>query len=202
MKRSVRLLAPLLVACACSGAHAAVVYYVSTGIQGALAPIDSANVQYWEFAVSSTVNDFGGGNFTMKRANSNTTQGITFTLYDGTYANRLSSTVLMSVTRPASGAGSVGTTYAATTFGTGSAVTLLAGRTYTITLTSAAATNASYSIKGGSDVPLGWVDGAGTAVPDATVGAAVTTESVVPAPGAAALLAMAGLAVRSRRRGA
>jgi hypothetical protein len=181
-------------------AHASVVYYVSTGIAGQLAPIDSANDQYWEFAVSSTINDFGGGNFTMKRANNNSTQDITFTLYQGTYANRLTSSVLMTKTLPASGAGAVSTSFANTVFGTGSAVTLSVGQTYTIVLSSLAATNASYAIKGGADTPLGWVDQNGNSVPDATVGAAVTTTSLVPGPGAAVTLAFAALAARGRRR--
>lgn len=198
MKRSVRLLAACVSVHAAAAAHGAVVYYVSTGQAGALASIDTANTQYWEFALSTGVTDFGGGNFVMKRSNANNSSSITFTLYDGTYANRLSSTVLMSVTLlPAS----VTTSYSQTIFSTGSALSLLANRTYTITLTSSAATNQSYAIKGGTGVPLGWVDSAGNSV-TVPSGAVITTDPVpVPGPGAAVTLALAGLgSARSRRR--
>ena len=169
-------------------------YYVSTGQSGALASIDVSNTQYWEFSLANGMSGFAGGNFVMKRGG--TTESISFNLYQGSFANRLSSTVLMSVTLPST---SLSNSFTATIFSSGT-ISLAANTLYTITLTSNAATNQSYAIKGGTGVPLGWVDSAGNSV-SAPSGATITNDPApIPAPGAAAAFVLGALGARSRRR--
>lgn len=183
--------AAVLTSCACmsSTAHAAI--FVSTGQTGAQVQCDINHTQHWTYSVSQDVGDIGGALLTMKRG-PQTSASISFVIYEGTLADLALATNLLSVTL---GPSDFTQNWSPIAF-SATPITLLAGRTYTAVLYSDAIDSQSqaYFIKGGSESPLAFVDQNGT--PVSTGGQVVPP---VPAPGAIALLAIAGVVGRRRR---
>ena len=167
--------------------------FVTTGQTGAQVQCDVNHTQSWTFSVSSDIVGIDGALLTMKRGSA-TTSAITFRIFEGTLANAGTAIDLLSVSlNPTAFTQSFG----GVLFQASSAITLRAGRTYTGMLFSSAvdAQSKAYFIKGGSDAPLAWCDQSGATV---SPGSVLTTGSV-PAPGAAALVAIAGALSRRRR---
>ncbi len=165
--------------------------FVSTGQTGAQVQCDINHTQHWTYSVSENVSDIGGALLTMK-GGSQTTSPISFVIFEGTYADFGSSAYLLSVTLDSSAF-----TQAFTPIEFFSTpISLLAGNVYTAVLFSSAgdSQNAAYFIKGGSDTPLKFVNELGDPI---TNGPSITPPT--PAPGALALLALAGFAARRRR---
>ncbi len=165
--------------------------FVSTGQSGAQVQCDVNHTQHWTYSVSEDISDIAGALLTMKRG-PQTSASITFSIYEGDYSIFGSAVNLLSVTlMPADFTQSWSPILFDST-----PIALLAGRTYTAVLFSAAADNQNqaYFIKGGSETPLAFVDENG--VPTTGGG---QIQPPTPAPGAIALLALAGLAGRRRR---
>lgn len=165
-----------------SSAHAGV--FVSTGQQGAQVQCDVNHTQSWTFTMAFNLTDVQGALFTMKRG-SQTSESINFRIFEGVLANAGTATNLLSIT--------LAPTAFAQSFSPvrfqGAGITLMAGRTYTGVLSSAAQDSQSkaYFIKGGSGTSVTWVDQVG---------------NPVPVPGAAALVGLAGACAGRRRRAA
>lgn len=166
--------------------------FVSTGQTGAQVQCDVNHTQSWTYSVSQDVQGIGGALLTMKRG-SQTTAQITFSIFEGTFADYGTAMPLLSVTL---GPSAFTQAFTPVSF-FDSPIDLLAGRVYTAVLASSAIDSQSqaYFIKGGSDTPLRFVDENGT---DVTGVGGITPPA--PAPGALALLGLAGLAGRRRRR--
>lgn len=173
-----------------STAEAAI--FVSTGQSGAQVQCDINHTQHWTYSVSQDVSDIGGALLTMKRGPS-TSATISFVIFEGTFNDFPFATNLLSVTL---GPSAFTQSWSPIAFST-NPISLLAGRTYTAVLFSDAVDTQStaYFIKGGSETPLAFVDESGTPV---TTGGEVVPPGV-PAPGAMALLALAGIVGRRRR---
>lgn len=165
--------------------------FVSTGQTGAQVQCDINHTQHWTYSVSQDVADIGGALLTMKRG-PQTSASISFAIYEGTFADFALATNLLQVTL---GPSDFTQNWSPISF-SASPITLLAGRTYTAVLYSNAvdAQSKAYFIKGGSESPLAFVDQNGTPV---TTGGQVVPP--VPAPGAIALVGLAGLVARRRR---
>ncbi len=166
--------------------------FVSTGHTGAQVQCDYQHFQHWTYSVSEDVTDISGALFTMK-SGSQTTAAIDFVIFEGTYSDYGSATNLLSVTL---GPDAFTTQFTPVMFSS-TAITLIAGHTYTAVLASHALDPQSeaYFIKGGSESPLSFVGPDGVRW---TGGGQITPPT--PAPGVAALFALAGFACRPRRR--
>jgi MYXO-CTERM domain-containing protein len=165
--------------------------FVSTGQTGAQVQCDVNHTQHWTYSVSADVADISGALLTMKRG-SQTTASIGFVIFEGLFSDFGTATNLMSITlSPAAFTQS----FSPVEF-SGTPFNLIAGRTYTAVLFSSAVDSQSeaYFIKGGSETPLRFVDETGTNV---TTGGQISPP--VPAPGALALLGLAGFIARRRR---
>ncbi|MFM7051564.1 MAG: PEP-CTERM sorting domain-containing protein [Planctomycetota bacterium] len=165
-----------------STSHASL--FMTTGQTGAQVQVDVNHTQSWTYTVPGHVNDILGGLFTMKRG-SQTTASITFEVFEGTMADFPFASRLLSVTL---GPEDFTQNWDWVPF-TGKPFALTAGHTYTGVLWSNAPDNQSeaYFIKGGGEAQLFFSDENGN------------NEGEVPAPGAIALLGLAG-AIGSRRR--
>ncbi len=165
--------------------------FVSTGQTGTQVQCDINHTQHWTYSVSEDVADIGGALLTMK-VGSQTTSPISFVIFQGTYADFGIATNLLTVTLDPS---AFTQAFAPIQF-FGTPIALFAGNVYTAVLFSSAedSQNFAYFIKGGSDTPLSFVNELGDPI---TNGPSVTPPT--PAPGALALLAIAGLAGRRRR---
>ncbi|MCE2884511.1 MAG: hypothetical protein LW806_06390 [Planctomycetaceae bacterium] len=183
------LLALAPVAAFASSANAAI--FVSTGQTGAQVQCDINHTQHWTYSVSQDVNDIVGALLTMKRGPA-TSATISFVIYEGVFADFALATNLLSVTLNPS---DFTQNWTPVPF-SAPPISLLAGRTYTAVLYSNAVDSQSeaYFIKGGSETPLAFVDESGNPVEG---GGEITPP--VPAPGAIALLGLAGLVARRRR---
>lgn len=172
-----------------SSADAAI--FVSTGQSGAQVQCDINHTQHWTYSVSQDVSDIGGALLTMKRG-PQTSASISFVIYEGVFADFALATSLLSVTLNPS---DFTQSWSPISF-SATPITLLAGRTYTAVLFSNAVDSQSqaYFIKGGSETPLAFVDESGN-----PVGSGGQITPPVPAPGAIALLGLAGLVARRRR---
>lgn len=177
----IRLASVVVLAC-CLGSAAQAGLFVTTGQTGAQVQCDVNHTQSWTFTTPINVTDMQGALFTMKRG-SQTSDTINFRIFEGTLANAATATSLLSVTLSAS---AFTQSYSPIRF-QGAAIALVAGHTYTGMLSSTAQDTQSraYFIKGGSGSSLTWVD---------------QTGNPVPAPGAAALVGVAGLITARRRR--
>lgn len=186
---SLAALSFIAVASIASNSNAAI--FVSTGQTGAQVQCDINHTQHWTYSVSQDISDIGGALLTMKRG-PQTTASISFVIYEGSFADFATATNLLSVTL---GPADFTQNWSPIMF-SATPINLLAGRTYTAVLYSDAIDSQSqaYFIKGGSETPLAFVDQNGTPV---TTGGQVVPP--VPAPGALALLAIAGVASRRRR---
>ena len=165
--------------------------FVSTGQTGAQVQCDIEHTQHWTYSVSQDVDDITGALLTMKMG-SQTTASITFAIYEGDYASFGGPAMLLTSTLTPS---AFTQAFTPVMF-SGAPISLYAGHTYTAVLFSSAndTQSTAYFIKGGSDTPLKFVDETGAPV---NGGGDITPP--VPAPGALALLALAGLASRRRR---
>jgi len=136
--------------------------FVSTGQTGAQVQLDVNHTQHWTYTVSANVNGVDGGLFTMKDG-VNTSLNITFAIIQGTFADFGSVVPLMSVTL--SQPGPFTQSFAPITF-QGTAISLLAGTTYTAVLFSSTADvqSQAYFIKGGGEAALFFVDESGNPV--------------------------------------
>ncbi|MFM7134990.1 MAG: hypothetical protein ACKO0W_11810 [Planctomycetota bacterium] len=163
-------------------AHASL--FMTTGQTGAQVQVDVNHTQYWTYTVPGNVTDLIGAMFTMKRG-SQTTESITFDLFEGTFEDFSTADRIMSVVL---GPDSFTQSWDWVRFEV-QPMSLIAGRTYTGVLHSNAADMQSqaYFIKGGGESQLFFSDEDGNHGGD------------VPAPGAIALLALAGIAARRRR---
>ncbi len=187
--RSVSAVALFAVATFASSANAAI--FVSTGQSGAQVQCDINHTQHWTYSVSQDVSDIGGALLTMKRG-PQTSASISFVIYEGVFADFALATNLLSVTLNPS---DFTQSWSPISF-SATPITLLAGRTYTAVLSSDAVDSQSqaYFIKGGSETPLAFVDASGN-----PVGSGGQITPPVPAPGAIALLGLAGIVARHRR---
>lgn len=165
--------------------------FVSTGQTGAQVQCDVNHTQHWTYSVSQDVADIGGALLTMKRG-PQTSASITFSIYEGLFSDFGSAVNLLTLTlSPADFTQS----WSPIMF-SAAPIELRAGRTYTAVLFSAAQDSQSeaFFIKGGTDSPLAFVDATG-----APVSGGGQVQPPAPAPGAVALLALAGLTGRRRR---
>ncbi len=164
---------------------------LSTGHTGAQVQCDINHTQHWTYSVSQDMFDIEGALLTMK-VGSQTTDSISFVIFEGAYEDYGTTANLLSVTL---GPSSFTQQFDFVAF-TGDSISLLAGHVYTAMLFSSArdAQAGAYFIKGGSDSPLSFVDGDGN---PSTGGGTVVPP--VPAPGVLAAMVLAGF-VRSRRR--
>ncbi len=162
--------------------------FVSTGQTGAQVQSDINHSQHWTFGLVADLSDVTGALFTMKRGQ-NTTESITFVIFEGVYADFGTATNLMSVTL---GPSSFTQSFDWVMFA-GTPINLLAGHTYTGVLFSNAddPQDEAYFIKGGSDADLHCVDENGNPSEDCPI---------TPAPGALAIFGLAGVAFGARRR--
>jgi hypothetical protein len=182
---------PLFAACflaafAARAASAAV--FVSTGHTGAQVQCDSDHTQFWTYAVSAPVSGIDGGLFDMK-CGSNTSDNITFSIFQGTFADYGTAAPLLSVTlTPASFTQS----YTPVSF-QGTPFNLLPNTTYTAVLASSAPNPQSqaYFIK---DDSLRFVDGSENPIDP---GGEIIP---VPEPASLAILGMAAGTFAWRRR--
>ncbi len=179
----------------CAASNASAGLFVSTGKTGDQVQCDVNHTQHWTYSVSTDVSGIDGALLTMKRG-SQTSSQISFVIFEGTFDAFGSATNLLSVTLASNKFTQSfnGVQFKAT------AISLLAGHVYTAVLSSNAtdSQNKAYFIKGGSTVPLQFVNSSG----DPVLGGSIITPPVtppVPAPGTAVLLAAAGLCVRRRR---
>lgn len=182
--RTPTLVAAAIAGCAAASAsHASL--FMTTGQTGAQVQVDINHTQHWTYTLTGNVNDLAGAMFTMKRG-SQTTASITFDLFEGTIGDFKSAERLLSVTL---GPEAFTQNWDWVSF-TAPTVSLLAGRTYTGVLYSDAPDNQSeaYFIKGGGESQLYFCDENGDSCGDA------------PAPGAIALLGLAGACGFRRRR--
>ncbi len=165
--------------------------FVSTGHTGAQVQCDIAHTQHWTYSVSQDVTDITGALLTMK-GGSQTTASITFTIFEGDYSAFGTAPSLLTCTL---GRDAFSQSFDWVEF-FGAPISLFANHTYTAVLYSNApdVQSEAYFIKGGSDTPLKFVDSTGTPVDN---GGSITPP--VPAPGAIALLGLAGFARRRRR---
>lgn len=191
MKIDLKSGAVVLAACsACQVAQAGI--YISTGTGGAQIQCDIAHIHHWTYSVSQDTSEVSGGLFMMK-AGSQTTASVSFSIFEGEFsAFGMATPLLQSTLTPSAFTQSFNwIDFSAP------AITLLAGRVYTAVLYSDAADsqNYAYFLKGGSNTSLGFVDENGA--PNSSGGSIVPP---VPTPGTLALLGMAGLASRRRRR--
>lgn len=169
-----------------TSAHASI--FVSTGHTGAQVQTDINHTQYWTFGLVADLSDVTGALFTMKRGQ-NTTESITFAIFEGVFSDFGTATNLMSVTLgPSSFTQSFDWVMFAAT-----PINLLAGHTYTGVLFSNAddPQDEAYFIKGGSNADLHCFDENGKPSEDCPI---------TPAPGALALFGIAGAALAGRRR--
>lgn len=176
MKIRILAIAGATAVAAASSTHASL--FMTTGQAGAQVQVDINHTQYWTYTVPGNVSDLVGAMFTMKRG-SQTTASIGFELFEGTIDDFATSDRILSVVL---GPESFSQSYDWVRFES-TPVSLIAGRTYTGVLYSDAPDmqSAAYFIKGGGESQLYFTDGE------------------VPAPGALALLGLAGI-VGSRRR--
>ncbi len=171
-------------------AHAAI--YLSTGADGAQIQCDVAHLHHWTYSVSQDTDQVAGALFMMK-AGSQTTANLSFSIFEGQLSDYgTAAALLLSTLTPSSFTQS----FEWIEFSAPS-ITLLAGHVYTAVLSSDAADsqNFAYFLKGGSDAHIGFVDGDG-----APGGGGSEIIPPVPAPGALALLVVAGFTGRQRRR--
>lgn len=192
---SYRMLAVGLVAFFAWGGLAApadaAVVFVSTGHTGAQVQCDVDHTQHWTYSVSEDVVDVVGGLFEMK-VGPHTDKNITFTIFEGVFADYGKTTPLLSVTlAPSAFAQSFGNVLFQST-----PITLARGATYTGVLSSAAPDNQAeaYFIKGGSASPLFFVDNLGEPV---SLGGAIVAP--MPEPTTLSLLILGGAATMIRR---
>jgi hypothetical protein len=185
----------IAVACLPAAAHAGI--YLSSGFRngnGTVTKVDREHTQHWTLSVSQTVN-IDGGLFWMKRG-ANSSASVNFMVYEGDYAAPGSGapTYLMNVSNAAS---TFDTSYHWEHFFTTPAITLLAGHVYTAVLSSDADPGNSYTfrVNPGDGSPLQLRDENG----DQVSGPTVIPPTVLPAPGAIALLATAGMVAKRRR---
>lgn len=185
-----RVVVALVALCISQSALAGI--FISTGHTGAQVQCDINHTQHWTYSVSQDVSDIYGGLFTMKRG-SQTTSLVTLVIFEGSYADYGTVANLLSVTL---GPGDFTQSFSPIAF-IGTSISLFAGHVYTAVLSSDAgdSQNHAYFIKGGSDVPLGFVDENGDPTGDGS-----TIVPPAPAPGALMLFALAGIGVRTRRR--
>jgi hypothetical protein len=167
--------------------------FVTTGQTGAQVQCDVNHTQYWTFTVTADVSSVDGAVFTMKRG-SQANSTITFRVFEGFIGDAATASDLLSITLNAS---SFTQSFTSVLFQDTKSARLKAGRTYTGVLFSAApdVQSRAYFIKGGSATPLAWCDQTGFS---SSPGPVLTTISI-PAPGASAILALAGAAIRRRR---
>ncbi len=186
-----RYLLASAVACSIVASSQASVF-VSTGHTGAQVQCDYQHPQHWTYSVSQDVGDIGGALLTMK-VGSQTTESISFVIFEGEYSAFGFATNMLSVTL---GANVFSTQFTAMMFGS-TPIALQAGHTYTAVLFSSALDPQSeaYFIKGGSETPLAFVGEDGEPW---TGGGEITPPT--PAPGAIALFGLASLGCRLRRR--
>jgi hypothetical protein len=160
--------------------------FVSTGHTGAQVQCDIDHTQYWTYTVSAPVSGIDGGLFDMKRG-SNTSETITFSIFEGTFDDYGTATPLLSVTL---GPGAFDNQYTPVFF-QDAPINLSAGVTYTAVLASDAADPQSqaYFIK---DDSLRFVDQAGD---PANPGG-----EILPAPEPASLAILGAAMVLTLRR--
>jgi hypothetical protein len=191
----------------CGTARAAPIYFVATSQQGANVTVDVNHTQHWTYGVSADVSHIVGGMFSMKRG-PQTIENVTFSIFQGTFAEYGLATPLLEVTLTPS---SFSQSYALVPFQVpeAQAITLHANTAYTAVLASAAgdAGSRQYFLKDGL---LKFVDGAGNDVdpggniiPGGPTGPGGEV-SAVPLPAAAPagllLLGCAAVYRRLRRR--
>jgi hypothetical protein len=167
--------------------------FVTTGHTGAQVQADINHTQHWSYSLTAPVSGVDGALLTMKRG-SQTTEDITFTLIQGTFADFGTVTPLMSVTlTPADF-----TQMFNPILFQGAPVNLAANTVYTGVLTSSAADMQSqaYFIKGLDD--LGFVDENETPVdPGSEI---VPGDELLPEPASLTLAGLLAVAALCRRR--
>jgi hypothetical protein len=180
------VLALLALALAAPVANADV--FVSTGHTGAQVQCDINHTRFWTYTVTNPVSGIDGGLFDMKRG-SNTTEDITFSIFQGEFSDYGTATPLLSVTLTP---GDFDNQYTPVLF-QGAPFTLVANTTYTAVLASNAADPQAqaYFIK---DDNLRFVDETGE--PTDPGGEIITS----PEPASLMLLAPVLAAMIRRRR--
>lgn len=191
MKNWHRLILGCVIASVAVGSNASAGMLLTTGHSGAQVQCDVNHPQHWTYSVSQDMFDIDGALLTMK-VGSQTTASISFVIFEGLYEDFGTATNLLSVTL---GPSSFTQSFDFVAF-TGTSISLFGGRIYTAVLFSNALDpqNQAYFIKGGSDSPLSLVDVNGN--PTGNGGSIIPP---VPAPGALALMLLAGF-TRKRRR--
>jgi hypothetical protein len=174
--------------------------FVTTGQTGAQVGVSQSATQHWTYTVSVDVPEVDGGLFTMKKGPS-TSADITFDIIQGLFSDFGTATPLLSVTLDPS---DFTQQFAPVLFQSPTPIALSANVTYTAILYSSAPDqqNSAYFIKGGSTMPLFFVDEEGN--PQNPGGGDIST-ALVPEPSTLVSFLLMGPAVmaltgRTRRR--
>lgn len=183
-------------------AHAVPMLFVSTGKTGAQVQTDINHTQHWTFSVSQNVT-VNGGLFTMKDGPSSV-ENVSFVIFEGEYSSFPNSYNALFNKTLSNGDF---TQQFKPIFFQNTAISLLAGHSYTGVLFSNAADTQStaYFVKGGSNSPLVFVDQNGspvTSIETTSIRATITPNSTIPEPTILVLMSapLAVMAWKLRRR--